>query len=107
MADVRRFADLQAREAWTALGIAMGIAAAALLWLGADTSFSIDESHYYARLVGHGDRLEPYHDLSLGYLFAPHNGHLQVLGRLIYEALFAVFGTAYLPFRIVGVIAVL
>jgi hypothetical protein len=39
----------------------------------------------------------------LEYLFVPYNGHLQVGGKLVYEALFALFGADYGVFRVVGV----
>jgi hypothetical protein len=85
----------------------MVASAALVLRVGKDLHFTGDELFYFARLVERGGGLAHYHALGPGYLLAPHNGHLQLVGRLVYEALFALFGTAYAPFRIVEVASLL
>src|SRR6476620_8017736 len=79
------------RLAWLGLGVAMAVSATWLLLIGGDLTFHGDEVFYYANLVTkEGVTSQSY---GLEYLFAPHNGHLVLLGRLAYEALFAVAGT--------------
>ena len=51
--------------------------------------------------------MEPHGSVTLHYLLLPHNGHLQIGGKLIYEAMFAVFGTNYFAFRVLEVLTVL
>jgi hypothetical protein len=86
----------------------MAGAAVLLLSLGRGTTFTGDDVQYYARLVAHGGfSFTQYDHLSLEYLLAPHNDHLQVVGRLIYEGLFATAGTHYVWFRIAAVAGVL
>jgi hypothetical protein len=84
----------------------VGVASFALiLYQGRGTTFSQDELFYYARAV-----LEPgsfaSHPFGLEYLLAPSNGHLVVLGKLIYEGLFATAGRDYVVFRVVEALAV-
>ena len=45
----------------------------------------------------HGATIAPSHGAE--YFLAPSNGHLQVLGKLIYRAIFEVFGADYAVFR--------
>jgi hypothetical protein len=89
------------------LGGAMVLSAAVVLWLGRDTSFSEDDLFYYSRVVNRGIGVMQYHQLSLEYLLAPHNNHLQLVGKLIYEGLFATAGTNYFWFRLVEAVGVL
>lgn len=93
------------RGAWLALGVAMAIAAALILYAADGETFDIDEYFYFGRLVGNSGQIVEYHSLSLGYLLAPYNGHLQLGGKLIYEFLFALFGTNYLAFELINVAA--
>ncbi|MDX6634979.1 MAG: hypothetical protein QOF06_1182 [Solirubrobacterales bacterium] len=93
------------RIAWLGLGVAFAISATWLLLAGGVLTFHGDEIFYYANLVTReGVTSQVY---GLEYLFAPHNGHLVLLGRLVYEALFAVAGTDYGVFRAVEVLGVL
>jgi hypothetical protein len=91
------------RRTWSALALAMLLSAALILWLGRDTSFRQDEYVYYARLVPHGTGAIQVDHLSLGYFLTPHNGHLQAVGRIIYEGVFATAGPRYSVLRFIGV----
>ncbi len=71
---------------------AMALSAALILWLGRGTGFTGDDLFYYARLVNRGIGVDHYHHLSLEYLLAPHNNHMQLVGKLIYEGLSATAG---------------
>ena len=85
----------------------MAAASVVILSAGAGASFSTDELYYFGRVVGVNGDLEPYGSVTLHYLLLPHNGHLQIGGKLIYEAMFAVFGTNYFAFRVLEVLTVL
>jgi hypothetical protein len=91
--------------AWIALGIAMLISAILILITAAGESFGIDEMFYLGRLVEDSGRVVAFDSLSLEYLFGPYNGHLQLGGKLIYEATFALFGANYTAFVLVNVAA--
>lgn len=91
--------------AWGVLGAAMVASAVFVLVEGRGLSFSGDELYYYAHLTAQG--VEPVEAHGLEYLFAPHNGHFVLLGRLVYEFLFAVAGTHYFFFRLAEVLGVL
>ncbi len=78
----------------------MALAAALMLWAGRGLSFFSDEHEYFARAVD----LNPPQGLTLEYLFAPYNGHLQLVGKLIYEAMFATAGANYFPYRLLEVV---
>lgn len=88
------------RAVLLALGGAMLASALLILWEGRGTSFGGDDLYYYARFVDRNGVYQPA-PLGLEYLLAPHNGHLQLLGKLIYEGLFATAGTTYAAFRAV------
>jgi hypothetical protein len=89
---------------WLALAPVLVVAAIVILAAGAGSSFSGDELYYYGRQAYLGDPTPRHFDsLTLEYLFVPYNGHLQVGGKLVYEALFALFGADYVPFRVVAV----
>jgi hypothetical protein len=91
--------------AWIVLGIAMAISAALILATANGESFGIDEMFYLGRMVQDGGHVAHFHSLSLEYLLAPYNGHLQLGGKLIYEATFAVFGADYTAFVLVNIAA--
>jgi hypothetical protein len=93
------------RGAWIVLGVAMVLAAILILSTAAGESFGIDEMFYLGRMVQDGGHVEHFHSLSLEYLLAPYNGHLQLGGKLIYEATFALFGADYTAFVLVNVAA--
>ncbi len=93
------------RGAWIALGIAMVLSAVLILLTADGESFGIDEMFYLGRLVENSGQIVEYHSLSLEYLLGPYNGHLQLGGKLIYEATFALFGANYTAFVLVNVAA--
>lgn len=95
----RRFLKYR-KDPRTATGIlatASALALVAILWFGRGTTFSGDESSWVA--------VTPQIDLEV--IFTPHGGHLVALSRLIYWPLLEMFGTAYLPFRLLSAAAVL
>jgi hypothetical protein len=85
--------------AWVALAVAMGMAAVVVLRAARGLTFGADELSYFGRLVESDGRPAQY-AFGLEYLLAPHNGHLQVGGKLVYEASFALFGAAHAPLRV-------
>jgi hypothetical protein len=93
------------RGAWIALGFAMALSAALILATADGESFGIDEMFYLGRLVEDSGQLVEYRSLNLEYLLGPYNGHLQLGGKLIYEATFALFGANYTAFILVNVAA--
>jgi hypothetical protein len=90
------------RIAWLILAAAMLGSAALSLSRGSGLSFSGDDFFYYARLVDRGGKLVSYDHLTASYVLAPHNGHLQAGGRLLYEGLFGIAGSNYAVFRLVN-----
>jgi hypothetical protein len=74
--------------------------------MGRGMSFGGDDVFYYAEWVAHGYEA-PHPSHGLEYFFAPHNGHLQTVGKAIYRVLFEVFGAQYAAFRVVDVIGIL
>jgi hypothetical protein len=93
------------RGAWIVLGIAMALSAALIVATAHGESFGIDEMFYLGRMVEDSGQVVQFHSLSLEYLLGPYNGHLQLGGKLIYEATFAVFGANYTAFVLVNVAA--
>ncbi len=93
------------RGAWIVLAIAMALSAALILATAHGESFGIDEMFYLGRMVEDSGRIVQHHSLDLGYLLGPYNGHLQLGGKLIYEATFAIFGADYTAFILVNVAA--
>ncbi len=90
--------------AWILLGVAMCISATWLMIAGKDLTFSGDDIFYYGRLVDHDGLVSVTGGLE--YFFAPHNGHLQILGKLIYRGLFLTVGADYPVFRVMEILAV-
>ena len=89
--------------AWVLLGVAMCVSAVWLMTAGKDLTFSGDDIFYYARLVT--DNGVTHQAGGLEYFFAPHNGHLQLIGKLIYRGLFVTVGADYTVFRAMEVLA--
>jgi hypothetical protein len=81
------------RIAWPLFGAAAAIAAALILWLGRDMTFSVDELDLFMETP----------DLDLGGAFEPHVGHLMLTTRLVYKAIFSTLGVGYLPFQLLTV----
>jgi hypothetical protein len=93
------------RGAWIVLAIAMALSAALIVSTADGESFGIDEMFYLGRMVEDSGRIVQHHSLDLGYLLGPYNGHLQLGGKLIYEATFAIFGANYTAFVLVNIAA--
>ncbi|HET7443414.1 MAG TPA: hypothetical protein VFJ57_02005 [Solirubrobacterales bacterium] len=91
--------------AWALLGAAMLTAALWLMLSAQSTTFSGDDIYYYARYIAHGFAAAPGDGIE--YFLAPHNGHLVVVGKLVYRALFEVFGADYAVFRAANLLGVL
>jgi hypothetical protein len=82
------------RIAYAALGLTFIVAAVLILAWGTGQTFINDEWNY----------LVVYRGFALETLFAPQNGHLVILPRLIYKGMFATFGTSsHLPYQAVTV----
>jgi hypothetical protein len=79
------------------LAAAMVVSVAAGLWFSRDTTFTVDELSWY--------RTSP--QLDVEGAIAPYNGHLILTSRLVYAGILDVFGSGYLPFRLLGMGAVL
>jgi len=73
----------------------MAVASALVLLLGHDVSFSTDEIDWFAATPA----------LDIHSAFAPYNGHLIIGERLVYAAMFHVFGVTYLPYRVLGLLS--
>jgi hypothetical protein len=95
-ARVRAFGE--DRLAWLLLIVAICVSATWMMVAGNGLTFVNDDIFYYAQFVVHGtgDFRTPG---GLEYFIAPSNGHLQVLGKLIYRGIFETFGANYAVFR--------
>jgi hypothetical protein len=94
------------RLAWLLLGAAICVSATWLMIAGDGLTFVNDDIFYYAQFLVHGTGdIRTSHGLE--YFLAPSNGHLQVLGKLIYRAIFDVFGANYAVFRAFDVAGVM
>jgi len=91
------------RLSWVLLAVGMVISATWLMIAGKDLTFSGDDIFYYARLIV--DNGAVHQAGGLEYFFIPHNGHLQILGKLIYRGLFLTVGADYTVFRAMEVFA--
>jgi hypothetical protein len=106
--DEEQLAQEEARRARLVLGLGMLAGAALLLWMGRGLGFTSDELFFYNRVVSEGVfESTQYSAFSLEYLIAPHNSHLHLTGRLAYETLLRIAGTAYSGYRIAEVAGVL
>jgi hypothetical protein len=85
------------RLCWAILGAAMAVAAGLILYLNRGTTFNPDELDWVF--------FTP--NLSASDVLEPHNGNLIATTRLAYKAILETFGADYLPFRLLGVVAVL
>lgn len=74
----------------------MAVAAVLILWFSRGTTFWIDELAWLLQ--------SPHLDLSEA--LRPHQGHLILVTRVVYWAIFEVFGTDYLPFRVLAAVTV-
>jgi hypothetical protein len=83
------------RLCWGILCAAMASAAALILYLNRGTTFNPDELDWVL--------FTP--DLSASDVLEPHNGNLIATTRLAYKAILETLGAGYLPFRLLGVLA--
>lgn len=103
-ARVRAFGE--DRLAWLLLIAAICVSATWMMVAGDGLTFVNDDIFYYAQYLVHGTGdIQPSHGLE--YFIAPSNGHLQVLGKLIYRAIFEVFAANYAVFRAFDVAGVM
>jgi len=93
------------RLALLLLAAAMCVSAAWMMIAGDGLTFVNDDIFYYAQFLVHGATIAPSHGAE--YFLAPSNGHLQVLGKLIYRGIFEVFGANYAVFRAFDVAGVM
>jgi hypothetical protein len=90
-----------------ALGVAMLIATGLIVYATNGQGFAIDELPYYAHIATRDGVIVHYgSSFSPEYLLAPFNGHLQVGGRLVYEAVFATIGAHYTAFAVINALAI-
>jgi hypothetical protein len=83
------------RVAYLVLAVSFLISAALILVWGPGQTFINDEWNY----------LVVYRGLDLETLLAPQNGHLVVLPRLLYRALFETFGvTSHVPYQVATIV---
>ncbi|MGH2950559.1 MAG: hypothetical protein ACRDKX_00760, partial [Solirubrobacterales bacterium] len=87
---------IDVRAAWSALGAAMAASVALVLWLGRETTFSIDELATFMDSP----------DLDTDGVLEPHNGHVAITARLVYKTVFETVGADYIAFRILAAGAV-
>jgi hypothetical protein len=83
------------RAAWYALGAAIALAAALVLYETRGTTLFNDEVALFQNF-GAGFDAET--------AFTPRNGHLLAVASLLYEAVFSAFGPDYLVLRIIDVV---
>lgn len=85
---------------------AMCVSAGWMMLAGDGLTFVNDDIFYYAQYLVHGTGdIQTSHGVE--YFLAPSNGHLQVLGKLIYRGIFEVFGANYAVFRAFDVAGVM
>ena len=85
------------RVALLALLAAMAVAVPLILWFGSGVTYSTDELSWF----------EDSPDLGISGALQPHVGHFVLTTRILYKAIFELFGTSYLPFRLLTISAVL
>jgi hypothetical protein len=81
-----------ARYAWPALGAAVAVSFAVILYLSRGTMLSTDELVWFVESP----------DLDLDAALQPHGGHLTFTSRVLYGLLFEALGPDYLTFRILA-----
>jgi hypothetical protein len=87
------------------LGLAMLASGVWIMWSGRGLGIHGDEVFYIGHLVDRNGVTEPLHGIE--YFFAPHNSHLVLIGRLIFSAIYNVFGTTYWVLRAAEMLGVL
>ena len=81
------------RMAWPLFAVAAAIATILILWWGRERTLTADEMIWFMQSP----------DLDLGGALEPHVGHLILTSRLVYKAIFSIFGVGYLPFQLLTV----
>jgi hypothetical protein len=94
--DALRFNDRTIDARWVLLAATV-VGTVVCLSIGHGISFTADEIDWLASTPG----------LDVHRALAPYNGHLILGVRLVYDALFHIFGVSYLPFRVLGYFAVI
>lgn len=84
--------------AWLILAVAMCVSATWMMIAGNGLTFVNDDIFYYAQYLVHGTGDIQTSD-GIEYFLAPSNGHLQLLGKLLYRGIFETFGANYAVFR--------
>jgi hypothetical protein len=97
----------EGRLAWILLAAAMCVSATWIMIAGDGLTFVNDDLFYYAQYVVYGTSDLRHSGGGLEYFFAPSNGHLQVLGKLLYRGIFETFGANYAVFRAFDVAGVM
>jgi len=80
------------RYATACLAAAMAVAVPLILWINRGTTFWIDDLALFLESPG----------LDLEGALRPHFGHLVLVPRVVSRVFLEVFGTDYLPFRLLG-----
>lgn len=94
---VIRRAEIDQGVCWAALGVGMVVSLVLGLWLTRGETFHADDFIYFIDNRGLDPRV----------LFAPHNGHLIFVVRLIYAVALKIFGPRhYVVFRLVETLGV-
>lgn len=93
------------RLAWVLLLAAMAASATWMMLAGAGLVFVHDDIFYYMQFVAQGWDIEPAGGVE--YFLAPSNGHLQILGKVLYRGLFETVGANYAVFRAFDVAGVM
>ncbi len=91
---IRTVLSDQERVAWLGLGLAMAGAATLILYFSRGLTFTVDELVWFMQ--------SPHLDLHTA--LEPHGGHLTLTARVVYKAIFEIFGDSYLPFRLLVVV---
>ncbi len=84
------------RTCWLILAVSAAAWVVLGLWLTRGTSFYSDEYTYFIASRGFAPKA----------ILAPHNGHLIAVIRLIYAAVFKLFGPDYVVFRLLEVFGI-
>lgn len=93
-----RLRSLQSEQwAWIGLLGAMVCAEVTILWLNRGTTFWTDEVVWFMESPG----------LDIEGAFQPYLGHLVLVPRLVYKAVFETLGSSYVPFRLLALAALL
>ncbi len=85
------------RAAWIVLLATLPLVAALVLWLDRGTTYNVDQIRFFLATP----------DAGLRELFEPQNGNLLVTTTLAYKISLSAFGSSFVPFRLIQVVALL